>query len=469
MASGATYPARIEGRLDQQLSRWLWLVKWFLAIPHYFVLAFLWVAFALLSVFAGFAILFTGRYPRGIFEFNVGVLRWSWRVAFYAHGAIGTDRYPPFTLAEVEEYPAHFEISYPERLSRGLVLVKWWLLAIPHYIIVGLLVGGTWFAWRTDNWQIAAPGLIGILVLIAGVALAFTGRYPTSLFDLILGCNRWVLRVAAYAGLMTDEYPPFRLDMGGSDPAGTLTVPSGAPPAGAAPTAGGTATRGWSAGPVTMLVIGAIIALFSVAALAAGGAMLWADQTQRDSAGYLSVSDELATPAFALVAEDIDFRADDGPRALYPSSILDKARIEATGITGDSVFVGIARAEDVDRYLGSTGYASVRDLRDSSLVTHAGGAPGSVPGNEDFWVASSSGPGKQTLTWEVQEGTWTAVVMNADASAGVSVETKVGARIPSLGWIAAGVMGAGVVFLLVGAGLIVLAVYRESRPRPATS
>ena len=212
------YPLRLTGELSPRLSRGLWLVKWLLAIPHFIVLFVLWIAFAVVSVVAFFSILVTARYPRGLFDFNVGVLRWTWRVGFYSCSALGTDTYPPFTLKDVPDYPARLEVEYPESLSRGLVLVKWWLLAIPHYLVVSVFVGGAWAGTGTDRmWN--AGGLVGLLVLFAGVMLLFANRYPQPIYDFVLGMNRWAFRVTAYVALMTDVYPPFRLDMGGDEPA----------------------------------------------------------------------------------------------------------------------------------------------------------------------------------------------------------------------------------------------------------
>jgi hypothetical protein len=232
------YPVRVDASLDAP-SRWLWLVKWLLLIPHFVVLIFLWVAFWVVGVIAFFAILFTGRYPTSLFDFNVGVMRWSWRVHYYGYGANGTDHYPPFTLAEVPEYPAHLDVSYPERLSRGLIFVKWFL-AIPHYLVLAIFVGGgLWLTTRAgendtawDNGWSAGGGLVGLLVLIAAIVLLFTGRYPTPIYDFVLGMDRWALRVAAYTALMTDRYPPFRLDQGGTDPGSVPAQPIGPPPAG---------------------------------------------------------------------------------------------------------------------------------------------------------------------------------------------------------------------------------------------
>lgn len=226
------YPARLDATLDEPLSRWLWLVKFVLVIPHVVVLAFLWVAVCVLTVVAGVAILFTGRYPRPLFDFNVGVMRWTWRVGYYSFAAFGTDRYPPFRLAREPGYPADFDVAYPERLSRGLVLVKWWLLALPHLVIVSIFSGG-WSAGADDDWRIVGGGgLIGVVALIGVVVLAFRGGYPRELFHFVMGLNRWCFRVLAYVALMRDEYPPFRFDGGGTDP-GTdpgAPDPSGPPP-----------------------------------------------------------------------------------------------------------------------------------------------------------------------------------------------------------------------------------------------
>jgi hypothetical protein len=233
-APPAVYPLRIEGDFDPRLSRGLWLVKWLLAIPHYVILLFLWIALLATSVVALFAILFTGRYPRVLFDFNVGVLRWSWRVGFYSYSALGTDRYPPFTLDDVPDYPARLEVEYPQQLSRGLVLVKWWLLAIPHYLIVALFLDAGWGVWGEGHSWALIPiggGLIGLMVLIAAVVLLFTARYPKPIYDFVLGMNRWVFRVAAYALLMTDRYPPFRLDVGGQEPATDAVASTVNPPA----------------------------------------------------------------------------------------------------------------------------------------------------------------------------------------------------------------------------------------------
>ncbi|MGO4191519.1 DUF4389 domain-containing protein [Arthrobacter sp. YAF17] len=251
--SGVVYPARLSGYLDPDLSRWKWLVKWFLAIPHFIVLFFLWFAFGVVTIVAWFAILFTGHYPRSLFNFNVGVIRWSWRVAFYCYAALGTDRYPPFTL-ERTDYPADFDVDYPEKLSHGLVLVKSWLLAIPHLLIIALLTGtATTWVYREDEWSQVGAGmsLFGLLVFIAGVILLFTGVYSRGLFEFLMGLNRWIYRVTAYVALMRDEYPPFHLDMGPRDPGEASAVPPAMTPAGPgyAPLPGGPGDTSYAGAP----------------------------------------------------------------------------------------------------------------------------------------------------------------------------------------------------------------------------
>jgi hypothetical protein len=501
------YPVRVDASLDEHLSRGLWLVKWLLAIPHYIVLALLWIAFMVLSVVAGFAILFTGRYPRGIFDFNVGVLRWSWRVSYYSYGGLGTDRYPPFSLAERPDYPAHLEIAYPDHLSRGLVLVKWWLLAIPHYIVLGIFLGGGWYAAESqfnDDTATGSIGLITLLVLVAAVVLLFTGRYPRSVFDLVLGLNRWVLRVAAYAALMTDDYPPFRLDMGGADPNGSLAVGRTAAPAGppatpptpaagaAAPYVGGTSApppteepttgappgeppgptpptehrapspRTFGPGRVVAIVLTSLLVLVSLGLLGSGLALRIADDVLRDDRGFLMTDRvEVSSPGYAVVSESLE--VDSGTEmANLPERWLGEVTMEADALTDEGVFLGVARTALVDRYLDGVAHSTVVDPGDGrgspvDTTFVDGGSPRVAPTDADFWVASASGPGRQEIVWDASEGDWTLVVMNGEGTTPVRADVAVGAEVPVLRSIAVGFLVAGGLLLLVSIALLIVA------------
>jgi hypothetical protein len=481
----AHYPVKVEASLDPPLSRWLWLVKWLLALPHFIVLAFLWVAFVVLSVVAFFAILVTGRYPRAIFEFNVGVLRWTWRVQYYAYGALATDHYPPFTLADRPDYPAHLEIAYPERLSRGLVLVKWWLLAIPHYLVLAFFLGGAWVAAdqagdQDGGW--GGPGLIALLAVFAGVVLLVTGRYPGAIYDFLLGMNRWVLRVAAYAGLMTDAYPPFRLDMGGHEPDGsTLTVPPPTPPGGpalpaeTAETAPPTAAppppaqrKGWTGGRIVSVVVGAFLVLVGLGMAVPGAVLLAIDQTQRDDAGYLGIgSRTYSTAGYAVTSSNINL---DEPGAGWVSyeDTIGTVRISATGTDPDRpVFIGVAPAGAAAGYLGNVARLTVGDPQISGLpgdeASRTGGAPQLPPTETDIWVASTSGPAEQAILWDPEPGDWTVVAMNADGAPGVDVRAELAATMPALTWVAGWLLGIGLAFLVLAVALIVIPVTRAGR------
>jgi Domain of unknown function (DUF4389) len=466
------YPVRIEGQLDTELSRWLWLVKWILAIPHYIVLAFLWLTLLVLTIVAFFAILFTGRYPRGIFDFNVGVFRWTWRVAFYSYGALGTDRYPPFTLDDVPDYPARLEVAYPEQLSRGLVLVKWWLLAIPQYIVTGIFLGGgSYAAARVEDWFWGIgfeTGLIGILVLFAGVALLFTTRYPGGLFDFVVGLDRWVARVAAYVLLMRDEYPPFRLDQGGREGEG-LAEPAFAAAEAPVPVVGepaapaaAPARRGWTGGRIALVVVGTIAGLLALGLLVGGCGLVAVDQTQRDDDGFLmSPTQDFSTPTYAVVSESADLDTEGAEWAL--DTFLGTVRIRSE--SDRPVFVGIGPAAEVTRYLGGVERDEVDDLDNSGdpeYSRRSGGAPTAPPGDETFWVSSTAGAGERTLEWEPEDGDWRAVVMNEDASRGVSAELSIGAELDSILWIGIGLLVAGALFA-AGSALAITAATRRRR------
>ena len=184
------YPVRFDIEYPDRLSRWLIFVKWLLAFPHFLILYALGAVAAVITFIAWFAILFTKRYPRGLFDFVVNVNRWNANVLAYY--GLFRDEYPPFSW-EPGNYPVTYEVDYPEELSRWLIFVKW-LLAIPHFIVLMFLYIAAFVAW-----------------FIAWLAVLFTGRFPRGLFDFIVGVVRWNYRVNAYTNLLRDDYPPFSL------------------------------------------------------------------------------------------------------------------------------------------------------------------------------------------------------------------------------------------------------------------
>jgi hypothetical protein len=336
----------------------------------------------------------------------------------------------------------------------------WWLAGIPHYLIVGIFLGGGVFAWgRWEHWA-GGLGLIGLLVLVGLLVLLFRGTYPRSIFDLVLGLNRWVLRVAAYAAVLTPEYPPFRVDSGETEPGG-VTIggpePEGPARTSPAPAAAPTQSR-WTAGRIIAVVFGAIVLLLALAAIVGGGAGIVYDQTQRDARGYLMTDAEtFSTGTYALVSES--YRAGTASDLAVLRDILGTVRIDANGST--PLFVGIAPADSVSAYLGGAQHAVVSDFDGKESPEIVGqGAPSAPPGEQTFWAASAAGPGPQTVSWVPRDGSWRVVVMKPDAAQGVTADISLGARVPDLLWIGVGVLAFGGLLLALGGLLVYLGVRR---------
>ena len=187
------YPVRLQVEEPATLNRFLWLIKWLLAIPNSFVLGLVGIVYMFTLFFAWVAVVVTGRYPRGLFNFNVGCLRWTTRLNAYTTGLV-TDRYPPFAMRDIPEYPVRVTVEYPGKMSRLTAFFRYFL-ALPHLIIVWSL-----------NYVWAA------LWLIVGVIILFTGKYQRDLFKFVVGIMRWNVRASGYLILATDKSPPFSLE-----------------------------------------------------------------------------------------------------------------------------------------------------------------------------------------------------------------------------------------------------------------
>ena len=225
-----------------------------------------------------------------------------------------------------------------------------------------------------------------------------------------------------------------------------------------------------SAGRVVLIVLGALGVLFGLAVLAGGGFLLWADRTQRED-GYLTTPTErFSTPTYALTRTRLDVETN-GADWVLNDNWFGKVRFRGESSDAKTLFMGIGPEAAVARYLASVAHASVQDVEfDPFRVTYhqvAGGAPQGPPTNQRFWVASASGVGTQTLTWNVRDGDWTVVVMNADGSRGVDAHIDLGAKLSFLLWVAIGLLIGGALVVVGSTALIVLAARRPRPPPPA--
>jgi hypothetical protein len=435
------YPLRVEARRDQTLSRGLWLVKWLLLIPHYLSLLVLWTGMVVLTLVAYLAVLFTGRYPAAIRAYNVGVLRWSWRVGYYGYQALGTDRYPPFTLADTPDYPARLRFTEDGPPRRWLPLVAW-LLAIPHLIVLGALNGAASRAGTPLSVTL-------VVLLVAAVALLFTGRYPNGLYQLLVGLARWNLRVLAYLILLPRQYPPLRLDQGDSEPdPNPEDVPDDP--------ATGVQRQTPAASAVTALIAGVLL-LIPAAGMGVGGGTLLALDNARDSSGYVtSPIFHLSSDTAAITAENLTITdADAWARSLGDVGGL---RVTATSPTGRPIFVGIASQTAVDEWLAGKAHDELTGLTDGTArYNRAGGTLRAVsdPASQTFWLATAAGTAPAPLQWSLADGSYAVVVVNADGSPGVKADVRGAAQVPHLAGLGGTMLGVGIALVLLAIGLIV--------------
>lgn len=242
-----------------------------------------------------------------------------------------------------------------------------------------------------------------------------------------------------------------------TEPYATPPPPPGRGPAGAVrPSPPG---RPWTGGRVVALVLGSVLALFSLGLLTAGVTTLVFDQTQRDSGGYLTTHTVgFESNSYAIVGSGLEIDTSI-PGWLQVRDLVGELQLRVEGSSDDSIFVGIAEEGDAAAFLAGLGYDEVSEIRgvDVTYIPHEGGAPPSAPGDQDFWATSAEGQGTQTLTFEPATGRWVVVAMNTDGTDGVSVTASAAAEVPDLTWVAIVLLVAGGAGLLLSALPIYLA------------
>ena len=220
-------------------------------------------------------------------------------------------------------------------------------------------------------------------------------------------------------------------------------------------------------GRVITIVASALVALFALGFLVAGGALLWIDG-KKDEQGYItSGAERFATDTAAIATSGLDVDLDGAESIVGPDS-YGKLRLKVAAQGDKPVFVGIARRSNVTTYLSGTAHTTLTDVDYSPF--HAdyrdarGNRDAAPPSTQRIWAASTVGSGTQTLDWDVDEGNWSIVVMNADGSPGVDVDVRAGAKVPHLagfGWVS---IGTGTALVVIAGGLLFVGLRGPRRP-----
>jgi hypothetical protein len=211
---------------------------------------------------------------------------------------------------------------------------------------------------------------------------------------------------------------------------------------------------------ILLLVFGSLLALLGLAVTIAGATALIAYGTSRDDDGYFTTSTQrFQTPRHALVSEEVDLGSEGDAAGAVSLGDLADVRVRAESVGGEAVFVGIGPRSQVAAYLDGVAYDEVTDVDydpfRATYAPHRGSRTPAAPAQQDFWAARVSGPGQQTLNWELESGTWSLVVMNADAAPVVAADLQLGVKIKILLPLGIGLLVGGLIALGIGITMIV--------------